>query len=232
MSATPAQYSAEAEENYPFIDRRNAQLLSITIHEDTVDSGSTTTTQLRPGLVLGETSTAGVFIDAGDATVAASTKSSVTSAENVDGDWASTTITVEVLETGASYSVTASGTDDTAAEFVTLINGDAGIAAVVVASADGSDLVITAREYGVTIKVTSDLATAFGASGTTSTNGDVTRHVILDQQILSMLEFGTARKKQAVSVVANAVVRESLLTSLTAEARQSFKLNNIQLRGD
>lgn len=232
MSATPAQYSQEVEENYPFIDRRNAQQLSITIHEDTVDSGSTVTTQLRSGLVLGETSTAGVFIDAEDSNVAASVKSSVTSAENVDSDWASTTITVTVLETGASYSVTAAGSDDAAAEFVTLINADAGIAAVVVASADGSDLVITAREYGVTILVESTLSTAFGASGTTSTNGSVTRHVILDTPVLSMLQFGTARKQASVGVVANAVVRESLLTGLTAEARQSFKLNNIQLRGD
>jgi hypothetical protein len=77
--------------------------------------------------------------------------------------------------------------------------------------------------------VTSSLATAFGASGQTD-EGTLTRHVILSENIPSVLnQSGTAVTRIAETIEADVRARESLLTGLTAEARQYFKKVNIQL---
>lgn len=227
MVLNPAQTSAQLVENQPFIDIRNARHEAVTLNSATVDSGNTPTTQLRKGLVVGERSD-GAFIDAEDATVVGNTAASITSAEAVDSDWVSKTLTASIPSEGLTVTVTAGGSDDTAAKYVTLLMADTNFAANFLAVALGSSLVITARRKGIRIEVSSNLSTAFAANA--SSTGTMTKYGILAASIPSMLGIADAATDHNASIItANAIVREANLLNLTAEARQYFAAKGIQL---
>ena len=227
MVLNPAQTSAQLVENQPFIDIRNARHEAVTLQSATIDSTNTPTTQLRKGLVVGERSD-GAFIDAEDATVVANTVASITSAEAVDGDWVSKITTVSIPAEGLSVSITAGGSDDTAAKYVTLLMADTVFEANFLAVALGSNLVISARRKGIRIEVSSTLATAFAASA--NSTGVQTKYGILAASIPSMLGIADAATDHNASIItANAIVREANLLNLTASAREYFAATGIQL---
>lgn len=224
MSHTAAAVVATRYERDPFIDARSAIKRGATLHADTVDVDNTPTTQLRPGLVVGERSD-GKFIDADDASVQAETAPAVDSLEAPDGGWTGAVVTASIPALGIDVSVTL-GTIANVGDAVTDLNDDEGFSAHFVASAD-TVLVITARYLGVRMVVTSDFADAYGAGGVAST-GTQTEYGILFTRVDSTRDIDdTVRDKRATLVTANAKVDTSKLTSLTTAARRVLARNGI-----
>lgn len=231
MSFTPASESLSVSRGTPFEHLHGAQFEVVTLDSVTRDDTNTPTTNLRPGLVVGESSAdAGKFVDAADATVQASAVAYVDSDEAPDTDWDGEDITVAAPELGVEVTVTLGGADDTLAEVIAALEADPTFSAHFTASdAGGGELRIAAQRKGVRIEVTSTLASAFGADGKTS-EGTLTRFGILRDGVLSMLDIAdTAADRNASAVVANARVYESRLYSLTNDARLWFARNGIIL---
>jgi hypothetical protein len=232
MSKTPAQSSVNLVENQPFIDIRNARHEEVTLDSTTIDATNTPTTQLRKGLVVGYDSAGANYLDAADAAVDAHTYGAVTSAEAPDGDWEAETLTIEVEGVGRIAYV--SGSLTTVSNIATCIadinNGPLG--ALVVASNSGGNLLLTAIKAGVTLSVTSSLATAYaaGAGVATTSAGALTKYGILATAIPSTLGINdTAEDRNVTIVSANAIVRSADLLGVTTAARQWFEANGIKL---
>jgi len=229
MSKGAGQFSVSLVENQPFIDIRNARQESATLNSATRDDSNSPTTQLRRGVVVGETGN-GDWVDALDGTVQANVAPNLASDEAPDTDWQSTTITAQIIDLGVTVAVILGAADDTIAEVVAALNGDSGFAAYFIAADDGGGLLeITSRSSCVTLFVNSSLATAFGAPGKSST-GACTRYGILLESVPSMLGLDdSAEIKNVALITANAIVRESDLLALTNDARVYFNKSNIQL---
>lgn len=228
MSIQAGQESVSVGQPRPFLDIDSARIKPCTLHEDTRDSTNTPTTQLRRGLVVGYDSGNDAYYDAGDAAVDAHEQAVIDSAEAPDSDWQGETITIDVEGVGQIVH-TVGGSVTNIATAITDINGS-GAGAFVTASNDGSgNLRLTANSPGRRMTVASSLSTAYGGS-TLTDDADLTTYGILYETIPSVLDMsGSATKRNASIVIANAVVRESDLLELTQAARTYFERANIQL---
>lgn len=162
-----------------------------------VDSGeadsTTPTSWLRPGTVLVKRTSTGKYIGADDSNADTFTQATVTSLEAADTDWDGTTVTIKINGITITTVVFA-GSDDTTAECVTALNANAIFAANCIASgSNGNPVVIKALRPGAdtTLTISSDLATAWGASGTSATGTDPDVVVTTDWVALTD-EFATA----------------------------------------
>jgi hypothetical protein len=189
-------------------------------------SGITPDHRHPPGTVVVKESGNGKYYLASGADGASAgdinTTASLVSDEAADTDWDGTTITAEVFYadgTTASAAVTLAGTDDSTSEVVTALNGNAAFANHFVASgADAAVLTIASRVKGnVRIKVTSSLASAFGASGKTASGTEADYRVTADFAELKTTE--AVAQDYAVPTLLAGHFRESALSGLTAEAK-------------
>jgi hypothetical protein len=148
---------------------------------------------------------------------------SVQSLEAPDTDWDGETITIAVFYpdgTGVEKDVLAAATDDTIAELVALINADPVLEGHVIASdaGAGDELVIeTVKKGAVGLKVTSTLASAFGAAGQ-SDRGVEAKYFVTDHWAYLKNGDGTGRDYQ-VSTIRAGDFDTSELSGLTDEAR-------------
>lgn len=228
MSIQAGQESVSVSEPRPFLDIDSARIKPCTLHEDTRDSTNTPTTQLRRGLVVGYDSANDAYYDAGDAAVDAHEQAVVDSAEAPDSNWQGETLTVNVEGVGQIVH-TLDGSLTNLAGAIADINGNP-VGAFVTASNDGSgNLRLTANSPGRRMTVASSLSTAYGGA-TLADDAALTTYGILYETIPSILDIsGSAAKRNATIVIANAVVRESDLLELTQAARTYFERANIQL---
>lgn len=226
MSLTPKQVSASVVESAPFIDIRNARSEACTLSADTVDGGNTPTTQLRRGLCVGYDGGTGDYIDAGDASVDTHDVAVVDSSEAPDGDWASQTLTVDIEGLGALTRTLDAGISNLATAIADINNSALG--AFVTASNNGAGrLRLTANKPFSRLSVSSGLSTAYGGV-TVSDDATPTKYGLLQHPIVSMLDpGGTAVKKNATIITANAIVREADVPNLTQAARQYFAANGV-----
>jgi hypothetical protein len=183
-----------------------------------VDAGSSPTTLLRPGNVLLRDAATGKHFDDADSGDA-SAPASVTALQTADANWASKS--VEVYKNGALVTTVAlGGADDTDAEVVAALNGNAPFRANFLASVDAARVKVQALEAGshVAIKVVMPaLAAAFSASGTEGrgTDGD---YAVTVEYANQLTPLGTAADVK-VHAVGRGHFDESNLIGLTADAK-------------
>lgn len=147
---------------------------------------------------------------------------SVASLEAADTDWDGATYTITVTYpdgTVVEKTLTAAGTDDSTSEMVTLINSDQTLEGHVVASGnDGQVLTITTvRKGNVHLKVTSSLATAFGANGQEDDGVQADYRVITRQA--DTVDLAGASYAPVVPTLIAGAFDESELSNLTDEAK-------------
>lgn len=213
--------------------RRGVAMLSSTIVDGTsnlasnISSAYKTAKRVPAGLVVVNDGSGSNYVEANDPGRLDGTAPSVTSAEDVDAGWASTTITMFLNEEQVA-AVTLSGTDDTVAEVVSALDGDAAFAEYFDASASTNRLVITCKIGGAetSMRVQQDLNTAWAeqhsASSEESAYGTSPKYaVVLDDTVVLQNEDGTAADKFA-RVAFSGTFDASELTSLTGEARDGL----------
>lgn len=190
------------------------------------DSGASPTTTIRKGNSIVKKTSDGLFyLDDGPANASSAdrnTVAAVVAQETADGDWASKTISVYV-NGSLLVTVTLGGGDDTDAEVVTALNGNAIFAANCIASASGSRVHIKTLKAGADqyLYVTSNLSTAFGSSGQTGSGTDA-EYYITEEEV-SMLDPDTgAVADRPVKTSFAAYYDESELLNLSAEARATL----------
>lgn len=158
-----------------------------------VDSGATPTTMLPPGTILLEGASDGIYYD--DASGGAiSTQAAVESAEDVDSDWSGKTFTLTINGVDI-VTVTHSTGTPAAADMVTDLNGDATFRAHAIATVSNTTkITVTALEPGahIHLKMTSNLTTAFGASGTEDRGTDG-KWVVTTKHVNQLDPTGTAK---------------------------------------
>lgn len=197
--------------------------------DSTVGDGSTNANsdlsapawQVPAGLVVCQDESGSKWVEANDKDRKGGAMAAITSAEDVDAGWASGTLKL-YIDGQLVASVPAAGTDDTAAEYVTLLNANASFAANAFASASGSALVITALR-GHSMRVHHTLDTAYddaGAGGgseesaaATVARYGVTLHPCVLQDLNGNAIDGPTK------IATKGVFKESELTSLTGEAK-------------
>jgi len=183
------------------------------------DAGSTPATRFRPGNVVALRTSTGRFVAANDANGDRNTAASVTSDEKPDADWQSKTLTVTSSE--GDVVVVLGGADDTIAEVVTAVNAAAAALNIPIVAADSgaADLLVlstTRKGAGTWIKVTSDLATAFGAAGKEDSGSDADYRVTEEHADL-IDENGTAVHARCATSRAGHYDKSELI-NLTGEA--------------
>lgn len=194
---------------------------SAVIDSSNTDAGSTPTTRMRPGNVLVKRTSTGRYIEANDSNGDRNAPASVSASETADTDWQNAVITVTV-DGGVSFSVTLGAADDTDAEVVAALNGNAVFAANCKADVSGGVVRIRTLEAGAHkhLTVSADLATAFGSAGT-SGNGTDADYVVQLPYVDLEDENGTATHAEA-RVARVGHFDESQLINLTAEARATL----------
>lgn len=198
---------------------------TVVLDSTNTDAGNTPATRFRPGNVVILRTSTGRYVEADDTNADAMLPATVSAAETADTDWQSATITL-ALNGGPGHTVTLGAADDTDAEVVTALNGDAGFAALYIADESGGVVRIRTRQAGegLNLLVTSSLATAYGASGTEGLGSDpavgVTEHVVdlVDENNVAINEMVTISR-------VNADYDTSQLISLTNEARIVLERN-------
>lgn len=175
-----------------------------------VDSGGPRTTMLRPGTILLKGASDNKWYD--DETGGrASAPATISSSEAPDADWQSATITL-TIDGVAVVTVTLGAADDTIAELVTALNANAAFRANAIASDSGAaDLVkIDAIDPAVHLKVTSSLATAFGADGKEAfpTEADI---AVITEYCDQLNPLGTAADARVSAVRAGVFDESNLL---------------------
>jgi hypothetical protein len=172
-----------------------------TLDSTNVDAGSSPrTTILRPGNIFLKGAD-GIYYDDISSGVA-SAGAYVLSSEAPDADWQNKilTFTIDGIEVGT---VTLGAADDTIAEVVAAINAVEEIRALVKASDNGADdllrLTLLVPGAGHHLKVTCDLADAFGASGQSAygTDGDWT---VVEDYVDMFDASGTAADQHGVTL--------------------------------
>lgn len=181
--------------------------------------------QLAPGTVVVKESGDGLYYladgadgaSAGDLNAAAV----VDSLEAPDADWKSKTITWTITYPDglvATGTVAGGGSDETVGAFVTALNADASFRNHLIAS-DATVLRITSLVKGnVRLHVTSNLATAYGASGVTDDGSEADYRVVAQHGSLVDLA-GASRDSDPVATLLRGKFRESELRNLSNEAR-------------
>lgn len=185
------------------------------------DSGATPTWRIRPGNVMVKVTSSGRYVEANDTAGDAPTAPAVLAAEAGDDDWKGAVVTL--WRNGVSVvAVTLGGSDNTTALVNTALNANAIFAANAIASASGSPTktLITGLVGGAdqTLKVTCDLASAFGANGTDDVGSDPD-YVVTETEVDLQDRNGTAIH-QDVPVSRLGDYDESELINLTSEARR------------
>lgn len=157
-------------------------LVAGTLKSTNVDAGADRTTLLRPGNTLIRNTSDGLWYDAASEGTQ-SAAAYVQSSEAPDADWQNATITLTIDGLDV-VTVTLGAADDTIAEVVAALNAVEAFRAWAIASDSGAAdlLVITLTRPGKRyhLKVTSSLATAFGASGQTARGVDADWGVLVD----------------------------------------------------
>lgn len=181
--------------------------------------------QLAPGTVVVKESGDGLYYladgadgaSAGDLNAAAV----VDSLEAPDADWKSKTITWTITYPDglvATGTVAGGGSDETVGAFVTALNADASFRNHLIAS-DATVLRITSLVKGnVRLHVTSNLSTAYGASGVEDDGAEADYRVVAQHGSLVDLS-GASRNSDPVATLTRGKFRESELRNLSNEAR-------------
>jgi hypothetical protein len=142
----------------------------------------TPTYRIRAGNVMVYSTSLGKWVLTSNTTDAdVATAADVAASETADADWQSKTISA--YRNGALIvTVTLGGGDDTDAEIVTALNGNAIFAANCIASASGSRVHVKLLNAapGDVLTVTSNLSTAFGANGTSDAGEEPEFRVLID----------------------------------------------------
>lgn len=209
-------------ENHAVLVQTGQKMKEVLVDSGNVDSGSTPTSRIREGNVLVKRTSTGRYIEANDSNGDRNLPPVVTASETADTDWDGETITLTVNGV-AVVTVTLGGADDTDAEVVTALNANATFRAHAIATAAGSRVVITGNKAGEGeyLKVTSSLATAFGASGTED-SGSWADYGVLAKIVDLLDEAAAASHSLAPIVYARGRFKESLLVNLTADARAAL----------
>lgn len=186
-----------------------------------VDAGASPTTTIRKGNVLVKKTSDGLYYVDDGATNAASadrnTPASVSASETADADWASKTITCTV-NGGVAITVTLGAGDDTDAEVVTALNASASFqAAGLIADTSASRVRIRTVSAGRNqyLSVTSNLATAFGSSGTTGYGTDAD-YVVTETEVSTLHPASGVAMDTPVKTSRAAFYKESALKSANA----------------
>lgn len=150
------------------------------------------------------------------------TAATVSSSEAADTDWDGSTINIEITYPDGRViadTVLLAGTDDSTSEVVTLINGRQALEGHLVAS--GADLAVltltTVAKGNVHLKVTSDLATAYGADGVEDDGVEADYRVVTRQA--DLVDLDAASYSPVVPNLQAGNFRESELSNLTNEAK-------------
>ena len=205
MGRIPSYTSIERAGRRVLMDNVGLETDEVTIYQGADDAGAAEDGLFRAGnaVVEHEDSVDGSrFVEADHADRMLSTPASVISSEIPDGDWADETITVQVDDTPAFDVVLGAG-DDTLAEVIAALEADPQFAALCVAEDDGTGkLQIRTAGAGAhkSLKVTSTLATAFGAAGQNDTGTQPRAGVTLADCFLEM-DDGTATDATAVVAI-------------------------------
>lgn len=223
MATTPTAESVIFPGKNPFQDVRNASRDVVTLDAATVDSGNNPPTILRRGVVVAKKTADDKYREADSGVVEVAAGAQAQSAEDADGDWPTTTITV-TKNGGSEVDVTLSGGANTNALVAGELNGDADFAKDYVADGSGSPLLITTKETGdqCNILVTSTLADAFGPNGAEG-QGSFADVGILEE-VVDMRDISGAVKDNNATIVRGPCrVVESELVSLTTDAKRALQ---------
>lgn len=153
------------------------------------------------------------------------TAAAIDSLEKPDADWKSKSITWAVTyPDGKAFggTVTLGADDDSIAEVVTALNGDAAFAAHLVASdAGASDLltITTVAKGKVHLALSSDLATVYGDGVTLEDEGAEADYRVTYEQRDLTKPGGAARDSSFVPTLLAGHFDESSLVGLTVEAK-------------
>lgn len=185
-------------------------------------SSLTPTSRIPPGTVVVKKTGDGKYYFADDATDGdRNTAASVSSVEAGDTGWVSAVITCVI--DGRTIEVTLGGADDTTAEIVTALNGNAIFAAHLVASGtNGNPLVITSLQKGaqVSLSVSSDIDastdTGFGAAGVSDNGADADYRVT--DRFGHLVDLDGTAVDDLVGTLWAGHFKRTLLSNLTAEA--------------
>lgn len=189
---------------------------AVTLDSTTVDSGSTPTTRLRPGLVVGK-GTGSKWYDAGDSAVTAGTRASVT---GTGATYAGAETITLSFKGGPTISVTTATASTTATGVVNNLNADAEFSAVLYAEVSGSNVKISSVEPGadqffevLTAPAGWGLATGVN-KGTSGEFGVLTNYVDMlgpDGAVANMIGVQVAQRGR---------FDETYLIGITSDARE------------
>jgi len=218
-----AEQSKTYAENHSVLVQGGYKQKTVVVDSGNVDSGSTPTSVLREGNVLVKRTSTGRYVEANDSNGDRNTGAVVTAAEAADAGWQSKTITC-TINGGKKVTVTLGGADDTNAEVATALNADADFARHYLADGSGALLTITSLETGadIVLEVTSNLSTAFGASGTQA-YGEWADYGVLHRPCDLTDEAGSASHSKGSIVYAHGRFDESQLINLTGDARRALQ---------
>lgn len=195
-------------------------IVTVISKSSNADAGMTPTTILRPGTILIAGASDGLYWD-DESGGQASAPATVLSSEDVDSDWASTNITIHIDGVSAvTVAMPAGGSGDEVAEIVAALNAAEEFRALAVAAASTLKVRITLLDPERHLKVTSDLSSAFGASGQSAfpTEADV---VVITDYCNQTDPFGNAINARVAAVRAG-VFDESNLLWQGAAATSSY----------
>ena len=200
--------------------------IGVTILSTTVDSGSTPTTILRPGNVLGKIST-GKYTEANDSQITESTIGSITGTVTDASSNAGFGKTLKwTYRDGVEQTITMGSTTashDANAEIVVILNADADFSADLIADESGNFVRIRTKRGGSLeyFKITDGTLNAvLGFTDNTEVYGTDGDYVVTDDYVDMRDADGTASDQQGVTAVRRGHFDESNLINLTQDARR------------
>lgn len=222
MATSAGPQSFTYPENLAVLTSSDAKFKTVTVDSGNVDSGSTPTSLLREGNVLVKRTSTGRYVEGNDSNGDANTQASVSASETADADWQDATVTINVDGVDI-VTVTLASDDDTDSEVADALNANAIFAANCIADVSSSRVRIRTLRAGadVSLKVTSSLSTAFGASGTTD-SGEYADFVVLAKPTHLIDEAGSAAHSSASVVYSGGRLREANLINLTPEGKRAL----------
>lgn len=188
----------------------------VVLKSTVTDAGATPTSTIRKGNVIVKKTSDGLYYADDGTTNAAgadrNTQASVTALITADATFDSKVISVFV-DGVALPPITLGSGDDTDAEVAVALNANAIFAANCVASVVASRVVIKTLRSGrlTSLKVSSNLTTAFGANGTTS-HGTDADYLVTEEEV-STLDITGAAVNTPVKTSRKAYYKESALCS-------------------
>ena len=188
---------------------------SVTVDSTTVDSANSPTTLLRPGLVVG-IGTGNVFYDASDS---ASTKGLPATHTGSGTTFPASSAFVFALQGGANITITGASSDNTVAEYVTLLNANEQFNSTLIAVASGSNIKISSVLNGPLAQFTIVSApSGWGLTAATYT-GSAGEYGVLEDYVDMLDGSGVASDMINVTIAQRGRFDESQLLDLTDDAR-------------